>query len=479
MLSKTKCYSLDSLSRARDMGAPDLLTRSFAPRITFVDMAEKWRDNQPAVSVAFAGVNRARRARAAAADASADAAEASLGRADLMPRDDTVDATRIASGASSSRGDDGDKGSEGRAAWSVALGTGLERWIADRGIVVSEPKHFVDVEALYDLYVRDVHPEGKAPDLVTFSSMAGKTLRRVLAPATLARRVGKLSVTCKALPATRENWPPRMANKKAEKIKKHGPKDPGRSRPHDLVKRDKDSTGATCARYVSEMLKLACGPELVRLRVFPDAKELTEAFAASNAIRTHLWSRYKPNDERVCLIAVGDGNTPRSAALCAFLTRWQCVAVDPEMVPWRDWRRRHKIQDATWSSCEVKEGDEIDEEGDTHGWGGIRRLQVHRRKMQEMVVECELALIVMIHAHISLKDVLAAVKTKSGECAAVILPCCNWYSRLAHPDGATAPCHEYEDDAVVSPQRTVRVFSSLPCGVSGAGDGVPCPEVVA
>ena len=121
MLSKTKCYSLDSLSRARDMGAPDLLTRSFAPRITFVDMAEKWRDNQPAVSVAFAGVNRARRARAAAADASADAAEASLGRADLMPRDDTVDATRIASGASSSRGDDGDKGSEGRAAWSVAL----------------------------------------------------------------------------------------------------------------------------------------------------------------------------------------------------------------------------------------------------------------------------------------------------------------------------------------------------------------------
>ena len=178
------------------------------------------------------------------------------------------------------------------------------------------------------------------------------------------------------------------------------------------------------------MLKLACGPELVRLRVFPDAKELTEAFAASNAIRTHLWSRYKPNDERVCLIAVGDGNTPRSAALCAFLTRWQCVAVDPEMVLWRDWRRRHKIQDATWSSCEVKEGDEIDEEGDTHGWGGIRRLQVHRRKMQEMVVECELALIVMIHAHISLKDVLAAVKTKSGECAAVILPCCNWYSRL-------------------------------------------------
>jgi hypothetical protein len=179
----------------------------------------------------------------------------------------------------------------------------------------------------------------------------------------------------------------------------------------------------------------------------------------------------------VCVIAVGDGNTPRSAALCAFLTRWQCVAVDPEMVPWRDWRRRHGIQDASWSSCDdTHENGETEE--DVHGWGGVRRLQVHRRKMQEMVVECDRAIIVMIHAHISLKDVLAAVKTDTGECAAVILPCCNWYSRLVHPDGATAPCHEYEDDAVVSPQRTVRVFSSLPCGVVGEGEDVPCPEVV-
>ena len=56
-------------------------------------------------------------------------------------------------------------------------------------------------------------------------------LHGAVAPATLTRRVGKLSVTCEALPATRENWPPRMANKKAEKMKKHGPKDPARSRP--------------------------------------------------------------------------------------------------------------------------------------------------------------------------------------------------------------------------------------------------------
>lgn len=81
----------------------------------------------------------------------------------------------------------------------------------------------------------------------------------------------------------------------------------------------------------------------MRLKVFPDAKELTESFAANNAIRNHLASEYDPRDERVTVIAVGDGNTPRTAALCAFLTKWQCVAVDPEMVPWEEWRATKKI----------------------------------------------------------------------------------------------------------------------------------------
>ena len=48
----------------------------------------------------------------------------------------------------------------------------------------------------------------------------------------------------------------------------------------------------------------------------------------------------------------------------------------------------------------------------------------------------------------------------------MILPCCNWYVKLLHPDGRTPPRVEYEDPGVVSPQRLVRVFPSLPCGVS-------------
>ena len=60
--------------------------------------------------------------------------------------------------------------------------------------------------------------------------------------------------------------------------------DPARSRNAERSRAELDS-GRSYSRYVTELLKLACAPELVRLRLFPDAKELTESFAANNAAR--------------------------------------------------------------------------------------------------------------------------------------------------------------------------------------------------
>ena len=96
-------------------------------------------------------------------------------------------------------------------------------------------------------------------------------------------------------------------------------------------------------------------------------------------------------------------------------------------------------------------------------------MRAFRRKIQETRVECEKAILVLVHAHVSLAECLAQVKTRSGRCSAVILPCCNWYQKLRHPEGAP-PLAEYDDGNVASPQRTVRVFDDLPCGTLG-GEG--------
>jgi hypothetical protein len=247
--------------------------------------------------------------------------------------------------------------------------------------------------------------------------------------------------------------------------------DPARSR--DVSNAEPE--GRSHSRYVTELLKLACGPELVRLRLFPDAKELTESFAANNAARSFLYPRGKgggrvdPADAAVTCVAIGDGNTPRTAALFAFLTRWHCVAVDPEMVEWREWKKRRGVDDVVDDDEARGEAGDARDDVLTGAWGGVRRLRAFRKKIQEVRVECEKAILVLVHAHVSLAECLAQVKTRSGRCSAVILPCCNWYQKLRHPEGAP-PLAEYDDGNVASPQRTVRVFDDLPCGTLG-GEG--------
>ena len=108
----------------------------------------------------------------------------------------------------------------------------------------------------------------------------------------------------------------------------------------------------------------------------------------------------------------------------------------------------------------------------TGAWGGVRRLRAFRKKIQEIRVECEKAVLVLVHAHVSLAECLTQVQTRSGRCSAVILPCCNWYQKLRAPGARRlgAPLAEYDDGSVASPQRTVRVFDDLPCGTLG-GEG--------
>ena len=103
-----------------------------------------------------------------------------------------------------------------------------------------------------------------------------------------------------------------------------------------------------------------------------NAKELSESFGCFNAARTQLSEHFKPDDPRcfgwskcnvlqwsgmcaegaesadthlpplpmphsVLLVAVGDGLTPRTAALFAFRTQWTCVAINPLMVEPEAW----------------------------------------------------------------------------------------------------------------------------------------------
>ncbi|CAK0792130.1 unnamed protein product, partial [Prorocentrum cordatum] len=150
------------------------------------------------------------------------------------------------------------------------------------------------------------------------------------------------------------------------------------------------AAGGGSSRYLSELLGLACGPELLRLRLYPDAKELTESFAAFRAVREHLGSAFSPGDASVTVVCVGDGSCPRTAALFAFRTKWRCLAVDPQM---RD---------------------------PGQSWGGVERLEAVCAKIEECRYSAERLLLVCVHAHVGLPECLGAVEWTH---ALGIVPC--------------------------------------------------------
>ena len=257
----------------------------------------------------------------------------------------------------------------------------------------------------------------------TFTNAIGMFLSRRFGDK-LIRMKTLYNVTCKVVKS--ELFKPARVNKKAFKLANRGARDPAASR---TIKAD----DGLSVQYMTEFMQLGCATELLQNRLFPDAKELSESFGAYNAWRRHLSKTFHAEDDDITLISVGDGQTPRTAALFAYRTKWQCIAVDPEM----------------------------NEKEQTYN---IQRLQHFRAKIEELRIKTTRALIVMVHAHVSLEATLASITTTDGCCGCIALPCCNFYAAIDsihHPKAVP----EYHDMAVFSPHRLTRIWERLPCGM--------------
>lgn len=178
------------------------------------------------------------------------------------------------------------------------------------------------------------------------------------------------------------------------------------------------SPGAVPAHYLDALLRSTAGARLVGARVFPNAKEVTESFGARRAV-TYYADRFPLNDPDVLLVVVGDGTTPRTAATFALTSRWNCHAVDPRL-------------------------------RSTSRWAPIDRLTLHSRRIEDVRLEGDRAVVVMVHAHVSATTALSSVS--AAELLLVSMPCCV-------PPGLRAdPELRYHDPGVASPKNEVRVW---------------------
>ena len=142
-------------------------------------------------------------------------------------------------------------------------------------------------------------------------------------------------------------------------------------------------------RHINDIMGCACFPDLLERKLFPNAKEITESNATYNAVRWHL-PRFSLSDPSNVVVSVGDGHTPRTAALFAFRTAWNAYSVDPMLRP-KDWKvaRLHTFP---------------------------MKIEEHFFLFQSPVV------IVAVHSHASLTSTLDHIK--SPDRALVAMPCC-------------------------------------------------------
>ena len=145
-------------------------------------------------------------------------------------------------------------------------------------------------------------------------------------------------------------------------------------------------------RYINEFFKLKCAPDLLTYKLFPNAKEITESFAAFRGVATLIMpGRFDFNSENVKIICVGDGHTPRTAALFAMRTKWDCYSVDPVL-------RNNEYP--------------------------ITRLSLYNNKIEDLDLSFpdDIVVIVCVHSHAKIKDMLDYIHGKERHLLSI--PCC-------------------------------------------------------
>lgn len=176
------------------------------------------------------------------------------------------------------------------------------------------------------------------------------------------------------------------------------------------------------SRYLDRFVRSPAGARLAALRVFPNAKEVTESYAARAAAFRYR-DAFPPDDRDIHFVSVGDGSTPRTAAALALGSAWQCHSVDPVLRPNR---------------------------GGAGRWQDIPRLQLHPTRIEECHFTAPRIVIAAVHSHASMAATLDHIT--ADELLLIAMPCCV-------PIDLHEPAHDqYTDTDVLSPHRTIHIW---------------------
>lgn len=173
-------------------------------------------------------------------------------------------------------------------------------------------------------------------------------------------------------------------------------------------------------RYIDMFLKLKTAGELLDLKVFPNAKEITESLGAYYACKTVI--PFRLDDPDVYCYIIGDGHTPRTGILFARMSAWNIFSIDPIM----------RLKDYK-----------------------TQRLTLLKNYMQDIKLKSPTgkAVIVAVHSHANPTDCINNIEAKQKWF--VEIPCC--FPPLENHDDDLSRC--FEDKSILSQKNKVYIYN--------------------
>ncbi|KAL7553242.1 hypothetical protein ACHAWF_016757 [Thalassiosira exigua] len=197
--------------------------------------------------------------------------------------------------------------------------------------------------------------------------------------------------------------------------------------------------------YLDRLFSLECFPDIVALKAFTSAKDVSESMGAIEAACRHGVLKDEKRGKNVLCLCIGDGSTPRTAVLACFLKKWTCISIDPALQ--NEWRGVHpkRVRGLT-------------------GFGGMLEdfmVQGIEGNVKTSVEKYDRLILLCVHSHARLignatvSNIMASFNNIPT--TLVSLPCCPKYR--SQRDVGRTPDMEYEDDCIFSACRRVEVWN--------------------
>jgi hypothetical protein len=205
--------------------------------------------------------------------------------------------------------------------------------------------------------------------------------------------------------------------------------------------------------YLDLLFSLHCFPDIVNLKAFHSAKDVSESMAALQAFDKHGTTNNNNNNKnkkksRVHCLCIGDGSTPRTAVLACFLNpQWTCVSIDPAL-------------QQQWQGTNPK---------------GVQRLTGFGGTLEEFLQQppppsasplpsssYDVLVLLCVHSHARLTGTASIDNIRNRYhtipvTTLVSLPCCPKFR--SHRDVGRPPDIQYDDDCVFSACRKVEIWN--------------------